>query len=104
MTPKLNPESSNQDKKSFSCCLHCEKLLVQWQGPYEVAARRGAIYHNIHISGVGLKQYNVNLLKERKTRQEADKDPDNGLAGWEMSVDWEEEGRARTEELHRQNR
>lgn len=67
-----------------------DKLLVKWQGPYEVVARQGEVDYKIHIPREGDKHYHDNLLKEWKDRLEEERDKDDGLEGWEMSVSWNE--------------
>lgn len=78
------------------------KLFVKCLGLYEVVQKTGDVTYVIRIPGTGHKQYHINLLKEWKERVAAGDDEDDGLAGWELSVDWDEEGRERTMELHKQ--
>lgn len=72
-----------------------DKFLAKWQRPYEVCSRHRQVDYDIHIPQVGIKQYHVNyinILKEWKERHEALDDPEDTLAGWEMNVDWDEQG------------
>lgn len=40
------------------------KLLIQWQGPYEVLERVGEVNYHIQVPGQGIKLYHDNILKE----------------------------------------
>lgn len=78
-----------------------EKLLVKWQGPFEVTARKGEVDCEIYIPHVGTKLYHVNLLKAWGKAPELEPANDAFL-GVEADVDFDEEGSERTWEIHQQ--
>lgn len=57
------------------------KLLVSWQGPYEILERVGEVYYRIQVQGQRRCLYHVNLLMEWKERG------DPGY--YNVEIDWD---------------
>lgn len=81
-------------------CIHlllpssANKLLVKWQGPYEVISRKGEVEHEVQIPRQGIKLFHFNLLKEWHDSETA--------AMYGAEPDWDEEGHIKTKELRKQ--
>lgn len=78
-----------------------EKLLVKWQGPFEIIARKEEVDWEIYIPNVGNKQYHVNLLKAWSEAPDLEQAYDTFL-GVEADMDWDEERQERIKELYQQ--
>lgn len=63
-----------------------DKLLVKWQGLYEVVCGQGSIDYDIHIPEGGIKMYHVNILMEREEETEQDV-----FFNLDLDMDWDEE-------------
>lgn len=95
MTPMLGLGPLYQGKKVLLLLpSSSNKLIVQWQGPYEIVEKVEEVDYHIQLPGQGMKLYHVNLLK---AWQDADE------TGWyQAEIDWDEEGRKQSQELQRQ--
>lgn len=58
------------------------KLLAQWQGPYEAIEKVGNVNYHIWVPGQGVRLYHVNLLK-------AWQEPEEPVC-YQVEIDWDE--------------
>lgn len=70
--------------------------LMGWQGPFKVVTKVGAANYIIRIPGNGKRLYHVNLVTKLRD-WEAD-----AMFAFDMDIDWDEEGIARSAEIQAQ--
>lgn len=70
------------------------KLLMSWQGPFEVVEKVGDVDDRIQVPDQGWRLYHVNLLKEWQEHE----DP----VLYKVEIDWDEEGKLQYRELQAQ--
>lgn len=61
------------------------KLLMQWQGPYELVETVGDMYYRIQVPSHGVRLYHVNLLKAWQAPE--------GPGWYQAEINWDEQGR-----------